>query len=197
MLSSPQVTHLGHEIFLFEQLLEPTLCRHIIEVAELSQYERAGIELQQLDATIRNNAQLCLNGTSLLESTNQLLLHKVGIIQHWLHQHYGIRFAHSEICSVLRYSPGEFYKRHVDNLLKPSRQEEASLSIPTRDISVVGYLNDDFTGGETYFDRQALNVEPEQGAVLVFPSFFIYPHQSRPVVEGRKFAFTTWLYHCN
>ncbi|WP_200892559.1 2OG-Fe(II) oxygenase family protein [Aliterella atlantica] len=48
---------------------------------------------------------------------------------------------------MLLYLPGEFYKPHVDNLFLASRREEASQGVPTRDISIVGYFNDDFTGG--------------------------------------------------
>lgn len=189
------LTDLGNEIFLVERLLNPSLCDHIIQIAECAQFGQAGIALETADPQLRNNEQLRLEGSSLLDSTNELLLGAVAIIQNLLYQHYGILFAHVETCSILRYQKGQFYKRHIDNLLLPSRLEEAAKGIPIRDISVVGYLNEGFEGGETFFDRQNLKVKPQMGSVLVFPAYYTHPHQSLPVSEGNKYCFTTWLFH--
>ncbi|MGA0200034.1 MAG: 2OG-Fe(II) oxygenase, partial [Prochlorotrichaceae cyanobacterium] len=87
------------------------------------------------------------------------------------------------------------YKRHVDNLLFSSRLEEAARQVPIRDVSVVGYLNEAFEGGETYFDRQQVKITPRTGSVLVFPAYWTHPHASLPVRRGTKYAFTTWLFH--
>lgn len=194
--SLPEFRHLGHDILLVEGLLEAALCQHLLQVVETCQFETAGIELTQIDTRIRSNDLLRLDASRpLLNSTNRLLLGKVAQIQRLLLQLYGVPFPHAETCSILRYSPGQFYKRHIDNLLLASRIEEASQGIPIRDISIVGYLNQDFAGGETYFDRQELKVKPQAGSVLVFPSYYTHPHQSLPVVTGQKYAFTTWLFH--
>lgn len=187
---------LGNEIFLAERLLDANLCRHVIQVADCSQFQAAGIEVDRVDSGIRSNELLSLDADlPLLQSTNQLLLGQIAIVQQLLYQEYGVAFPHAEACSILRYSPGQFYKRHIDNLLLASRLEEIAQGVPTRDISVVGYLNDDFVGGETFFDRQNLKVKPETGSVLVFPAYYTHPHQSLPVLSGCKYSFTTWLFH--
>jgi len=188
------VSEISPDLFWFEQLLSPALCQQLIDIVDLRCPETAGIELGKLEPEVRNNGQLRLEGDALLSSTNQLLLEQVGLIQTWLHRHYGIRFTQAEACSILRYDPGQYYKRHIDNLLMPSRMAEAEKGIPTRDISIVGYLNEGFEGGETYFDRQEVKVVPQAGGVVVFPSFFTFPHQSLPVRSGRKYAWVTWLY---
>jgi prolyl 4-hydroxylase len=130
-----------------------------------------------------------------LETANQLLLEQFAVIKQMLLQVYGVRFPYAEPCTILRYRPQQFYKRHIDNILLGSRFEELEQNLPTRDISLVGYLNDDFVGGETYFDRQDVKVKPQAGAVLVFPAYFTHPHASLPVLEGEKYAFTSWLFH--
>ncbi|MBW4495821.1 MAG: 2OG-Fe(II) oxygenase [Oscillatoria princeps RMCB-10] len=191
----PSLTDLGNEIFLVERLLNSSLCDHIIQIAECAQFAQAGIALETADPQLRNNQQLRLEGSSLLDSTNELLLGAVAVIQNMLYQHYGILFKHVETCSILRYQKGQLYKRHIDNLLLDSRLKEAANEIPIRDISIVGYLNEDFEGGETLFDRQNLKVKPQSGSVLVFPSYYTHPHQSLPVREGKKYCFTTWLFH--
>lgn len=192
----PVLEPLASDIFWVKGLLEPSVCQHVMDVAECAPFELAGLELGTTDSQIRNNDLLYLDRPEpLLQSTNQLLLGNVSVIQRLLFEHYGIRFPHAEACSILRYRQGQSYRRHVDNLLLGSRLEEAERGVPTRDVSVVGYLNDDFEGGETYFDRQDLTVRPLQGAALVFPSFFTFPHQALPVKRGQKYAFTTWLFH--
>jgi prolyl 4-hydroxylase len=191
------VINLSPDILLFDKLLDPELCQHIIQVAECSQFKPAGIKVATLETQIRSNDLIYLgNGdNSLLTSTNEILLGKIGIIQQYLYQSYRVKFPHAESCSILRYQPGQFYKRHVDNLLLSSRFEEIARGVPTRDISIVGYLNEDFTGGETFFDRQDLKVKPQQGSVIVFPSCYTHPHQSLSVDVGQKYAFTSWLFH--
>jgi prolyl 4-hydroxylase len=190
------LTPLGADIFVVKGLLDVTLCQHILQVVNCYHFQAAGIEVATVNAQIRSNALLSLDSTDgLLQSTHQLLLTRIGVIQQLLLQHYDVAFPHAEACSILRYQPGQYYKRHIDNLLLSDRFEEVAQGVPTRDISIVGYLNDDFEGGETFFDRQDLKVKPEAGSVLVFPAYYTHPHQSLPVLQGEKYSFTTWLFH--
>ncbi len=190
------LTPLGHDIYLLRGLLEPFFCQHIIQVAECQQFQPAGILLKDVDQEVRSNEMWKLGDSdALAQSTNQLLMGKLKILQNLLFEHYGIHFPYAENCSILRYGTGQFYQRHVDNILLANRFQEVQQGIPTRDISVVGYLNDGFVGGETYFDRQQIKVTPETGSVLVFPSYFTHPHASLTVQSGEKYAFTSWLFH--
>ncbi len=152
--------------------------------------------METIDNAVRNNDLIPLGGQDpLTQSTNQLILSRLSVVKQFLFDQYGVQFPYAEPCSILRYQQGQFYKRHVDNILLSSRFQEVSEGIPTRDISVVGYLNDDFEGGETYFDRQKIKVNPKAGAVAVFPAYFTHPHQSLPILSGTKYAFTSWLFH--
>lgn len=193
---APSLTALGSEIFLVKGLLEPSLCQHLIQVTHHCELQAADILIEQVDDQVRSNDLLRLGGEDpLLNSTNQLLFGKLVIVQQLLYQAYGVKFPYAEPCTILRYRAGQFYKRHIDNLLLASRFQEVEQGIPTRDISIVGYLNDGFEGGETYFDRHDLKVKPEAGAVLVFPAYFTHPHASLPIGKGEKYAFTSWLFH--
>jgi predicted 2-oxoglutarate/Fe(II)-dependent dioxygenase YbiX len=195
-MASYFVKELVQDIFVIENLLSPELCDEILRLVSGLKLEQAGIQIMQFDNAIRSNNLLYLGEQDApLQSINQLLMEKVSLIQDFLKQHYGIHFSHAEPCSILQYQPGQFYKRHVDNLLFSSRFEEAAKGVPTRDVSVVGYLNDRFEGGETYFDRQKLKITPKRGTVIVFPAYWTHPHASLPVVSGTKYSFTTWLFH--
>jgi len=195
-MATPSLKSLGREIYLVRNLLAPAVCEHIIQVANSQKFEPAGILVDGVDQEVRSNDLWRLDQSeTLAKSTNELLMSTVVVVQRLLHQHYGVQFPIAENFSILRYRVGHFYQRHVDNILLQSRFQEVQQGIPTRDISVVGYLNDGFEGGETYFDRQDIKVQPEAGAALVFPAYFTHPHQSLPVTKGEKYAFTTWLFH--
>ncbi len=172
------------------------MCQHLIEVAECCHFEAASILLKTVDADVRNSGLISLDPKDPLQnSTNQLLIGQIAIVKQVLFKVYGVQFPHAEACSILRYLPGQSYKRHVDNILLTSRFQQLEQGIPTRDVSVVGYLNDDFEGGETLFDRQNVKVKPRQGSAIAFPAYYTHPHQALPVTRGRKYAWTTWLYH--
>jgi prolyl 4-hydroxylase len=194
------VTPLGEEIFLINDLLEPALCQKLIQLAQdcdrQGQLQAADILIETVDSQIRSGELLRLGKSApKLEAANQLLLEQFAVIKQMLLQVYGVKFPYAEPCTILRYRPQQFYKRHIDNILLGSRFQELEQNLPTRDISIVGYLNDDFTGGETYFDRQEVKVKPQAGAVLVFPAYFTHPHASLPIISGEKYAFTSWLFH--
>ncbi|WP_247218000.1 2OG-Fe(II) oxygenase [Synechococcus sp. C9] len=187
---------LDQDIFFVPGVFSPKICQHIIEIINSQELKMAGILLDTVDTQIRASDILNLGGEQpLLKSTNQLLMACLLPVQKFLHRTYGIGFYDMESISILRYQPGQFYQRHVDNVLLNSRRMEIAQGIPTRDVGIVGYLNEDFTGGETYFDRQGVTVKPQQGAVVVFPAYYTHPHQSLPVQSGVKYAMTTWLFH--
>jgi hypothetical protein len=60
-------------------------------------------------------------------------------------------------------------------------------------LSSVGYLNDDYEGGELYFDKFDIKIKPKAGDLYLFPSSFIYSHAAMPVTSGTKYSIVTML----
>lgn len=60
-------------------------------------------------------------------------------------------------------------------------------------LSSVGYINDDYDGGELYFDKFNLKIKPKAGDLYLFPSSFIYSHAAMPVTSGTKYSIVTML----
>ncbi|MEN9228849.1 MAG: 2OG-Fe(II) oxygenase [Gloeomargarita sp. HHBFW_bins_205] len=195
-MAALELIPLDRDILWIPNVIAPEICRHVITIINSQELTTAGILVDTVDTHIRSSDMLPLGGPHpLLQSTQRLLMTCLHPVQQLLRQYYGISFADMEAITLLRYRPGQFYRRHVDNILLASRRLEVTQGIPTRDIGVVGYLNDDFSGGETYFDRQHVKVKPQQGAVVVFPAYYTHPHQALPVTRGEKYVFTTWLFH--
>ena len=86
--------------------------------------------------------------------------------------------------NLLRYHPGEFFDTHVDVV-------RGHPTYAARQISVVAFCNQGFKGGELDFPRQRVKIEPEAGAVVLFPSAYTHPHASLAVTEGTKYSIAT------
>lgn len=85
--------------------------------------------------------------------------------------------------SLVRYAPGGKYVDHRD------APENSAIS---RVLSLVCYLNDEFTGGETTFIDLPMSVPPIPGIVIAFAPHLL--HRAEPVTSGRKYVITAW-YH--
>ena len=83
--------------------------------------------------------------------------------------------------SILKYKKTEQYIYHLDD----------SPAIP-RKVSAVGYLNDDFSGGELDFDKLPFKYFPVAGDIVVFPSIEPYSHASLPINDGVKYSVVNW-----
>jgi hypothetical protein len=74
------------------------------------------------------------------------------------------------------YNPGAEMGRHFD--LHPDDNKTI--------LSAVIYLNDDYEGGELYFDQQDIKIKPEAGCVIFFPSTEDFTHASLEIKSGQK-----------
>ena len=63
--------------------------------------------------------------------------------------------------------------------------------IPT--LSVVGLLNDNFTGGD-FIMLEDNKVELGAGDILIFPSTFMYQHKVTLITEGTRYSFVSWVW---
>lgn len=56
--------------------------------------------------------------------------------------------------------------------------------------TIVVYLNDNYEGGELYFNDLGIKIKPEAGSVIMYPSALPYTHQSMEITKGRKMLIT-------
>lgn len=94
---------------------------------------------------------------------------------------YDVGYEYLEATQLLKYSPGEFYKKHYDT----------GPAFP-RVISALLYLNDVEEGGETYFTNFNVSVHPKPGRLVIFPSNYAYAHEAHPPKSGCKYVFVFW-----
>ncbi len=95
------------------------------------------------------------------------------------------RFRRLTGARLVRYDPGGYFKMHCDFL--------PSLRVKPRFLSLVCYLNEDFSGGRTAFPRQAHDIVPKTGKAVLFPSSITHPHEAQAVREGTRYVIVAWV----
>ena len=95
-----------------------------------------------------------------------------------------------EPTQCLEYVPGGHYKAHNDSETYVNNKLQR---VCNRDISILCYLNDDYTGGEIEFIQYGITIKPKAGTILAFPSYFEYEHQVHPVITGKRYSIVTWI----
>lgn len=96
-----------------------------------------------------------------------------------------------EALTVLRYRPGQQFRLHSD-VLPGTRNQRVT--------TVLVYLNEDFTGGETVFPDYGLSIRPRRGDAVIFRNTDAHGrplpkarHAGAPVVSGTKWLATRWI----
>ena len=99
-------------------------------------------------------------------------------------------FAWYERPQLLKYQPGGFYEGHADSdLYLPDGRWQKTLD---RDVSLLIYLNEDFTGGDLHFPHFEFTLRPKTGMLVHFPSDARYLHAAQPVDSGLRYAVVSW-----
>lgn len=107
--------------------------------------------------------------------------------QEWVGE-YGLYFnTHNfdfEGSNIKKYVGGssDVYKRHAD---------VSSLDPSDRFLAMLFYLNDEFEGGETIFYPECV-IKPKKGSVVVFPPYWMFPHEGTPVLKGEKYIMSNY-----
>ena len=91
-----------------------------------------------------------------------------------------------EALNFIKYGPGQHFQEHTDHGFSYNCV-----------VSMVGYVNDDYEGGELFFRMQDIKIKPKAGDLFIFPSNFMYPHRAMPVHSGTKYSIVTMLDYSN
>ena len=105
----------------------------------------------------------------------------------------GTDVCNSEALYVMRYTPGQEYRPHMDAL--PGLKNQ-------REWTAIAYLNDGFEGGATAFPELVLSLRLGIGDVLLFRNSDSRQqpdprmvHAGEPVTSGEKWIATRWIRH--
>jgi hypothetical protein len=144
-----------------------------------------------VNTTIRDTQEVHLP-TAIVERLNRI---NDASIRAFIDPFYKVRVRDSEPLQILHYGAGGHYIPHVDaeTLYKDEGGLDMWEKTLDRDLSVVYFLNDDFTGGQLFFPELDLTVEPAAGTLVCFPSDHNYIHGVQPVISGHRYTVVTWM----
>jgi len=112
---------------------------------------------------------------------------------------------YQEQLQVVKYNPGGFFKPHYDacetGRLGDEWCEKMDKPNGPRLVTVLVYLSDDFTGGETYFPYLKRSVKPQKGKAVIFYNIDSKKqvidesmHGGNPVTSGTKWIANKWIH---
>jgi predicted 2-oxoglutarate/Fe(II)-dependent dioxygenase YbiX len=88
-----------------------------------------------------------------------------------------------------RYDPTTQMKLHCDHIHSMFDGERKGIPV----LTILGALNDDYEGGELMmFGDHRIHLPA--GAVVVFPSNFMFPHEVKPVRSGIRYSYVSWTW---
>lgn len=97
-------------------------------------------------------------------------IYNVGEMRYW------------EATNFVKYGIGQHFAEHADHGYSYNCT-----------VSLVGWPNDEYEGGELEFRLWNILHKPKAGDLAIFPSNFMYPHRSLPVKSGIKYSLVTML----
>lgn len=88
--------------------------------------------------------------------------------------------------NIVKYEPNgiDKFDTHVD---------VENYSSARRFLSFMWYLNDVSEGGKTVF--KDLEIQPKKGTLVIFPSFWLFPHREESPVSNPKYILTAYLHY--
>jgi prolyl 4-hydroxylase len=114
----------------------------------------------------------------------------------------GHNLENAEDLQVVRYGPDQYYNEHHDSCCDENGAcKEFIKRGGQRILTVLIYLNEGFTDGETYFKNLNLKIKPNVGDAIVFhplakDSNKCHPHALHaglPVTKGQKWIANLWF----
>lgn len=103
---------------------------------------------------------------------------------------YGIKKIYSDHLSVCRWSDGISLNPHIDDMTDSN--EKDSFWFNHREFGSVLYLNDNFSGGETYYVHHDKEIKPKAGSLVIHPGDESHRHGVRATTNGIRYTLSSF-----
>ncbi len=175
-------------VLLVEQVLEPALCRQLIEYWEAGEKIADGVAStdhgnQYGDARLKKRRDVALADQDLFRTVKDRLARRL-IAE--IRRAFQVPVTNFEALRIGCYESSERgrFRRHRDNSTKYTAHRQFALSLN---------LNDGYEGGQVQFPEFGRSLyRPGAGGAVVFSCSLL--HEALPVTAGRRFALFTFLY---
>jgi predicted 2-oxoglutarate/Fe(II)-dependent dioxygenase YbiX len=181
-------------VLIVRQFLSRAECGRLLEVAGGLRSEEAEISrLQEGDAELvrQRSARRVTTTIKTFDAPGVFTPVVARALRDHVDPFYGLRTEWFEWPDVLLYRPGGHYDIHTDaDVRDPDTGRWRR--VMDRDVSLLVYLNDDFSGGELEFPERGESIRPETGMLVAFPSDHRFAHAALPVEAGNRSVVVSW-----
>ena len=187
---APQPLTAQAPVLLIPRVLDPEICRHLIQVWEEQGHEETGVEQSHqgrregiLDHTDKRRLDHVVQDPDLQQALSSTIARR---ILPEVHRAFAFRATRFEGFKVACYDAAAqgFFRAHRDNLSPSTAHRRFALTLN---------LNTDYEGGCLEFPEYGPHLyRPEAGAALVFSCAHL--HAVTAVTHGRRFALLSFLF---
>lgn len=117
-----------------------------------------------------------------------LLLGKMSVLKDLIENDFSCKVGKEDIGTIVNYKKGWSLHLHADKW----SNLPTYAGYPSRDISSVIYLTDNFDGGNIEFPDKKVSIEPKAGSAIYFPSSEDHMHLVTEVRSGDRWACTSF-----
>lgn len=182
-------------VVIFDGILSDEECDEIIRVSE-KKLTRSQVFDQELGVSQTNEVRTS-QGTHILNGEYEF----IDKINSRISQVTGHPIENGEALQILKYGIGEEYKPHYDYFPFENKANDSILEKGGQRVAtLVMYLNNVESGGETVFPKIGLAVTPKKGSAVYFEYCNSLNqldenslHGGAPVIIGEKWIATKWI----
>ena len=177
-----------NNIMVLPNILSKSECKNLIIIGKQIGFKEAKVKTkdgQKMLKKIRNNERVMFTDTNLAD----VLFQRINPYLDELHVNNQIPVSLNDYFRIYKYRKGQMFNQHKDG------QERINNLVSH--VSVLFYLNDNFTGGSTSFyeyirENNKLShkcfesIHPEKGSALLFWHNLF--HTGDKIIEGEKYV---------
>ena len=141
-------------------------------------------------------ANRCLNGITIYEEYNK----EIGKLMYdiraraWkaIQEAYGLEKVYPDLFQIVRWYPGTDQTPHCDDMTNIELNEEIAEAFGHREFGSVIYLNDNYTGGHTFYPDHNIEIVPRVGTLAVHPADPTHMHGVTKVEGGMRYTLASF-----
>ena len=184
------VNDLNSFIHKYENVLEPKICKFLIDVFDKNEDKHEKINNNRKPNITQFNLTQNIKLSEEITNIHDYIVSKVFVYKKKYYKFAGENFFpdkfNLEEFRIKKYnnSGDEAFDTHVD---------VQDYSSARRFLSFLWYLNDVSNGGETVFN--SLVIKPKVGTMIIFPPTWMFPHCGLAPISNNKYIMSTYLHY--
>jgi hypothetical protein len=133
-----------------------------------------------------------LNAMTIYKNVDQVLgqlLYDIRVrVQKHIESLYSEEVIYPDLFQVVRWFPGMEQPPHIDDMTDAPDHDW----FHHRNYGAIIYLNDDYSGGETYYPQHDISIKPKSGMLAIHPGDNTHYHGVSKVSDGIRYTLASF-----